>query len=214
MLHVVGIYLRHMHAIEFAYPGYLFREEGPQKAPDEHGWQHFVWALQARQRYTREWIQVHKDELTPLLLSQLEEMVQQVPEVLASAYASPRFTQGDCGIDQIMMAQQNGSWYVTAFLNMEVASAGDCISDLVSLCEGLAQVLPSTSRWWEALFEGYGQEPDFAGFRPRLLTGWYPYEAHIWPGTGENGFAHLLQAEDWETLFSHAHLSLQGRENA
>lgn len=161
----------------------------------------------------RQWIQEHQDELTPLLLSQLEEMARQIPELLASAYALPRFTQGDCWVDQIMLVQQEGDWRVAAFLDMEVASAGDCISDLVSLCEGLAQMLPSRLRWWEALFEGYGQEPDFVGFRLRLLSGWYPYEAHMWPGTGENGFTHLLQAKDWEELFSHAHLPLQEREN-
>ncbi|GCE21432.1 hypothetical protein [Dictyobacter kobayashii] len=61
------------------------------------------------------------------------------------------------------MLQQDGTWHVSAFLDMEVASAGDCIADLVSLCISLAQVLPVTSRWWEPLFAGYGQEPDFAG---------------------------------------------------
>ena len=212
ILHIVGLYLRRMHTIEFAYPGYLLGE-GPTAAPDRDSWQHFTWTLQARQQSMHQWIHGHQDELTSFLLAQLEEMVQQVPEVLASAYTSPRFTQGDCGIDQIMMAQQNGSWSVSAFLDMEVASAGDSISDLMSLCECLAQILPSTLHWWESLFEGYGQEPDFAGFRLRLLGGWYPYQAHIWPGIGENGFIHLLQAKDWETLFSHAHLPLQERES-
>jgi hypothetical protein len=48
---------------------------------------------------------------------------------------------------------------------MEVASAGDCVSDLVSLCMSLAQVLSPALRWWEPLFASYGQEPDFAAFR-------------------------------------------------
>lgn len=97
-------------------------------------------------------------------------------------------------------------WQVTAFLDMEVASAGDCVSDLVSLCIALAQVLPASSCWWQSFFAGYAEVPDFEAFRLRLLTGWYPYEAHIWLGVGEYAFHHLLQASDWQTLFSHSHL--------
>ncbi|GHO88629.1 phosphotransferase family protein [Dictyobacter formicarum] len=206
ILYTVGNYLRRMHEITFAYPGYLLLEDGPTAPPDEQGWQHFTWTLQARRQVIHQWIQQHQDELTPSLLSQLDGLIQQLPELLAPAYTPPRFTQGDFKIDQIIIAQQDGSWAVAASLDMEVASAGDCISDLVSLCVSLAQVLSPTLRWWEPLFAGYGQEPDFAAFRLRLLGGWYPYQPHIWPGIGENGFAHLLQAQDWQTLFSHSHL--------
>ncbi len=205
MLHAVGMYLRRMHTIQFAYAGYILGE-GPTAPPHEGSWQHFTWTLQACQQRMREWVQEHHAELSSSLLLQLEHMAQTLPEMLAPAYMVPRFTQGDCWIDQIIMVQKHGSWQISAFLDMEVASAGDCTFDLVSLCQGLAQTLPSALCWWQPLFEGYGKEPDFAGFRLRLSGGWYPYEANIWPGVGENSFRHLLQAEDWETLFSRAHL--------
>jgi len=106
------------------------------------------------------------------------------------------------------LIQEHGNWSISGIVDMEVASAGDPYSDLVSLCAGLAQRLPAAERWWIPLFMGYGSEPDINLVRLYMLVGWYPYQADVWPGVGENAFRHLLQAENWETLFSHTHLPL------
>ncbi|WP_201381089.1 phosphotransferase family protein [Ktedonobacter sp. SOSP1-52] len=207
MLSAVGDYLRRMHSIPFAYAGYLLGE-GPTAPPDPESWQHPIWTVEQLQKQTNAWVEAKLQGCSAQLLQQIERQVQQIPEILTSAYVPPHFTHGDCGPDQMFMIRQNGHWQVSALLDMEVASAGDTGADLVSFCTRLAQRFPATSSWWLPFFEGYGSIPDFEGFRLRLLSGWYPYEPSIWPGTGEVAFWHLLRANNWETLFSHAHLAL------
>ena len=206
MLSEVGVYLRRMHSLTFAYAGYIMGNEGPTAPPDEHSWQHTIWTLSAFEQALQAWVEAQRNILPSSLFAQLEQKAQEAYELLSSAYAVPRFTQGDCGIDQIMVVQEQDQWRVSAFLDMEVASAGDCLSDIVSLCVSLAQILPETLHWWQPLFQAYGKVPDFEGFRIRLLRDWYPFDPKIWPGTGENAIRHLLLAEDWETLFSRNHL--------
>lgn len=205
MLHEVGVYLCRMHAIKFAYAGYII-DEGPVAPPDEDAWQHPIWTLSVAEHALQEWVQLQRDKLSTSLFAELEQKARQAHDLLAPSYAVPCFTQGDCGIDQIMVMKEQDHWRVSALLDMEVASAGDCISDIVSLCVSLAQVLPETLYWWQPLFEGYGEVPDFEGFRIRLLRDWYPFDANIWPGTGENMITHLLHAQNWEPLFSRSHL--------
>lgn len=207
MLSAVGDYLRRMHAIPFAYAGYLLGEDGPTAPPDPARWHHQIWTVEQLQKNTHAWIQAKLQGGSMQLLQQIERQVQQMPEILTPAYVPPHFTHGDCGPDQIFMIRENGHWQVSALLDMEVASAGDTGADLVSFCTRLAQRFPTTSSWWLPFFEGYGHVPDFEGFRLRMLSGWYPYEASFWPGTGEIAFWHLLRASNWETLFSHVHLN-------
>ena len=77
-----------------------------------------------------------------------------------------------------------------------------------TFCRELAQNLSASTRWWESLFAGYGSNPNFERFQLRLLGGWYPYEANVWPGSGDNGFNHILTTTNWEELFSSTHLVL------
>ena len=58
---------------------------------------------------------------------------------------------------------------MTGVVDMEVASAGDPIEDLLKFSLELAPILPARTRWWQALFDGYGQEPEYALFRLRML---------------------------------------------
>ncbi len=206
MLSEVGVYLRRMHSLTFTYAGYIMGDEGPPAPPDEHSWQHTIWTLSAFEQALQTWVEAQRNVLSSSLFAQLEQKAQEAHELLSPEYAIPRFTQGDCGIDQIMVVQEQSQWRVSAFLDMEVASAGDCLSDMVSLCVSLAQVLPETMYWWQPLFQAYEKVPDFEGFRIRLLRDWYPFDPKIWPGMGENAIRHMLFAEDWETLFSRDHL--------
>ena len=210
VLHEVGDYLRRMHNITFVYAGYII-DEGPTVPPDVNAWQHPIWTLAVFEQALQAWVQAQRDELPSSLFAQLQQKASQASELLTPGYVTPRFTQGDCGIDQIMVVRERGEqdkWRVSAFLDMEVASAGDSMSDMVSLCVSLAQILPESSYWWQPLFKAYGEVPDFEGFRIRLLRDWYPFDASVWPGTGEHKVRHLLEAQDWEMLFSHAYLPI------
>jgi hypothetical protein len=100
---------------------------------------------------------------------------------------------------------QAEGWRVTGFVDMEVASAGDPITDLVTFAIEMAAHFPVSSRWWEPLFVGYGRTPDFWRFKLRLLA---RHEASLkchgearWPGTREENLRDLLAAEGWVALF-------------
>ncbi|GAC1635005.1 MAG: hypothetical protein NVS4B11_37080 [Ktedonobacteraceae bacterium] len=90
---------------------------------------------------------------------------------------------------------------------IQCKSAGASAVDILSVCRELAQNLPAQSRWWESLFQGYGSTPNFERFRLRLLNGWYPYAANVWPGSGDTGFNHILTATNWDELFSDMHVT-------
>ena len=49
LLGAVGDYLRRMHAVTFAYPGYV-TGAGPEAPPEEGEWQHRSWTAQARRK--------------------------------------------------------------------------------------------------------------------------------------------------------------------
>ena len=88
---------------------------------------------------------------------------------------------------------------------MEVASAGDCVADLLKFGTEMACKFSAATRWWEPFFAGYGGEPDLALFRLRLL-GWSEasFKAHgadRWPADRATTLRRLLAAETWEQLF-------------
>jgi aminoglycoside phosphotransferase (APT) family kinase protein len=125
---------------------------------------------------------------------------------LAGAYRPPRFTHGDCHAHQFFVVHEESGWRVTGVVDMEVSSAGDCVEDLMKFSIELAQSLEFYTRWWEALFAGYGGAPDFDAFRLRLL-GAAPLEygpSGKWVQTNnrEAMVLRLLQAPDWPSLFA------------
>jgi hypothetical protein len=127
--------------------------------------------------------------------------------VLAPAYQPPRFVHGDCHAHQFFVSGPavDGAWHVHGVVDLEVASAGDPVEDFVKLTIEVAARLPAATRWWEALFAGYGAEPDFEPFRLRLLGigppsfAWLrqPSERPPWASV----LRHLLDARDWAELF-------------
>jgi hypothetical protein len=124
---------------------------------------------------------------------------------LAGEFVPPRFTHGDCHAGQFFLYSEDDERHVSGFVDLEVSSAGDCVTDLLKLGIELAGHLPLGSRWWEPLFGGYGGEPDFELFRLRLL-GWdeINFKCHgedKWPQTREEHLRQLLAARDWAELF-------------
>ncbi len=78
------------------------------------------------------------------------------------------------------------------------------MQDLVTFGTEMARKFPTTTRWWEPFFAGYGGEPDFELFRLRFLGTTDDILAFVlhWSGTKEEFLMHVLSATDWETLFS------------
>ena len=91
-------------------------------------------------------------------------------------------------------------WIVTGVVDMEVASAGDTGEDWLHLLIELSSQFEPDSRWWKSLFKGYGAPPNFEGLWLRLLAV-EPLEFGL-DAVDENLIANLLNAKDWEALFS------------
>jgi len=202
LLRVTGEYLRHAHAITFAYPGYV-TFHGPSEPPDPDGWQHRSWSAARRQADALEDLEKNAHHLPVPLVVKLRAEFSTMTSVLAADYAPPRFIFGDCHAHQFFVyRREDGSPAVSGFVDMEVASAGDPGEDLLKFGIEMAGRFPVATRWWEPLFDGYGGAPDFARFKLRML-GASEVEFRIFgnPGSRAELLTRLYEARDWQTLF-------------
>ena len=202
-LRAVGDYLRRMHSVTFRFPGYVSSEEGPTRPRRPGAWQHRCWTAEARERLARDTLEAEAAGLSADVRARLDRDIESMGERLRSSYEPPRFVHGDCHANAFFLVEEAGSWRVTGTVDMEVASAGDAGEDLMKLCIELATVLPASSGWWDALFEGYGAEPDFDLLKLRLLGatpadfGW----TGKWPKSWEAIVRHVMGAGSWCELF-------------
>ncbi len=202
-LRSVGEYLRRMHAVKFAFPGYVSSEQGPTSPPRPGAWQHRCWTPEARQKVARDTVEAQAAQLSVDVRARLVSAIATMPDRLRSCYEPPRFVHGDCHASAFFLVDADGAWRVTGTVDMEVASAGDVGEDLMKLCIELAAVLPASARWWEALFDGYGATPEFDLLKIRLL-GSEPAEfasTERWPKSWDDILRHILDARSWHQLF-------------
>ena len=204
LLETTGAYLRRMHTITFAYPGYIVGD-GPAAPPAAGAWQHPIWSAAATQRAALAMLERDRPRLSPVLATNLAHLFAGMDTALAGAFAPPRFTHGDCHAGGFFLAPAGG-WAVTGVVDMEVASAGDPVADLLKMALELAARFPAATRWWEPLFAGYGQAPDFAAFQLRLLgrdaTELRAPGPGAWPGSRQAVLSSILAARDWQELFA------------
>jgi hypothetical protein len=195
-----------MHDITFPFAGYLTTVSGPATPPDPDGWQHRCWTAQARQDGALAYLEQECSKLSSTIYAQAYTRCPHMAEQIAAAYHPPRFTHGDCHAHQFFLVGEGAQWQVTGVVDMEVASAGDCVEDLLKISIELAQTLPHETCWWQPLFAGYDVGLDFELFRLRLLGVTFPEfgGSGQWVGDAmhELILRHMLHAVDWNTLFS------------
>ena len=202
-LRAVGAYLRRMHAVRFAYPGYVSSEQGPTSPPRPGAWQHRCWTAEARKRLARDTLEAEVTGLSVDVRVRLDRAIAAMPDRLRSCYEPPRFVLGDCHANAFFLVEAGGSWRVAGTVDMEVASAGDAGEDLMKLCIELAVVLPASNRWWEALFDSYRTPPEFDLLKLRLL-GATPADfawTGRWPKPWDATVRHSMGARSWYQLF-------------
>jgi Ser/Thr protein kinase RdoA (MazF antagonist) len=205
LLETSGAFLRRVHAIPFERAGYIM-DAGPWTPSAPDGWQHWLWSARETQRDALATLAADRARLSPRLYDELAARFMTMETTLAAAWQPPRFTHGDCHAEQFFLYQEAAAWHVSGFVDLEVASAGDCIGDLLKFAIEMMVHFPPATRWWQPFFAGYGGAPDFEPFRLRLLglheTNFTAHGVQLWPATREQAQQQFLAARDWADLFT------------
>ncbi len=196
LLLATGDYLRRMHAITFTYPGYLMTTGGPATPPTQEEWQHRSWTPGARKWNALALLATRGSELTPELGDRLRGLFESMAETLEASCVTPGFVHGDCHAHQFFVEMSGAEPKVTGVVDMEVASAGDPIEDVLKFSLEVATILPARTRWWQALFDGYDQESDYALSRLRML-GCSPEELRAFAPAVLDGAGARLSGSSW-----------------
>ena len=194
-----------MHAIQFAFPGYIV-DDGPVAPPDENSWQHSSWSAKKTQQEALATLEADRPRLSTELVAQLHALFLNLSESMTEAFHPPHFVQVNCHANQYYLAQGEDSWYVSGCLDMEVASAGCTLYDLAGFSIEMAAFFPSSTRWWQPFFRGYGREPDFKALKLLMLSfheiAFKIYGDTRWIGTRQAILSRLLAASNWYELFT------------
>jgi Ser/Thr protein kinase RdoA (MazF antagonist) len=205
LLEASGAFLGRVHAITFTQAGYIM-DTGPALPVDTNAWQHWLWSARQTQRDAFATLEADRPQIAASLYHELAARFATMETALAAAWQPPRFTHGDCHAEQFFLYQADRAWHVSGFVDLEVASAGDCVGDLIKFAIELMVHFDPATRWWEPFFAGYGGAPDFELFRLRIL-GWHAtnflaHGAQRWPATREQSLRRFLAARDWAELFT------------
>ena len=118
------------------------------------------------------------------------------------------FVHGDCHASQFFVRKNCFSnWEISGVVDMEVASSGAPIHDLIKISIELATRSSYSEHyknynWWNPLFLGYGIEPNFNAIKIGLLTtGAESFWCQNWSSDFANIYQHVLQSQNWNQLF-------------
>lgn len=198
LLCLAGDYLRRMHSIQFQYAGYVSSVEGPTQVPRPDGWRHGHWAGDALEEIAKKRWDDRREQLGDNLHRNLFDLFESNRSAFEADYTPPRMLHGDCHVDQFFFS----AGQVTGVVDMEVASSGAPIGDLVKFSIEASSKLSSID-WWQPFFHGYGQSPNFDVFKLRLLC---CEEAEFkwqgWQGEYAEIIRRLMKANTWASLFA------------
>src|SRR5258708_4598299 len=116
--------------------------------------------------------------------------------LLAPTFQPPRFVQVNCHSHHYFLQQAANGWRVSGCIDMEVASAGCYLTDLVGFSVEMAAFFPASTQWWQPFFRVSGLEPDFG--RSKIFMLGLPeicfriYGDMNWPGTRQQILSQLL----------------------
>ena len=200
LLRELGVYLRKMHSIEFQFPGYVMSAGGPQQSPEKNSWRHRIWEVDALEIFAKGIWRNPDHKLKAELIDELEHRFDALRPKLIEEYAPPRMIHGDCHLHQFFFDRG----VVSGVVDMECASAGDRIADLVKLFLEAASKLAEFD-WLTPFVQGYGQMPNFETFQLRLLccepaefcaAGWKWNYNYDWL------LQRMISATSWKELFA------------
>jgi aminoglycoside phosphotransferase (APT) family kinase protein len=202
-LRAVGRFLASVHRIEFDTAGYLVSPEGPigPTLPAPVRPEHRAEVAQAHALADLDQASSRLDSRT---IEALEARLGSLAETIGPDFLQPRFVIGGFHPNHPFLALLEGEWSVRGCIDLELASGGRPLDDLVTFGVGMMFRSDPAIPWWEPLFEGYGSEPSFEGVRTELLGS----GAYLFGLSGDLGIIYraLLDADSWHELFN-AHRS-------
>jgi aminoglycoside phosphotransferase (APT) family kinase protein len=197
----VGAYLRKMHSITFKSSGILT----PQGPVIDGDWHHRMWTYHGFRTWADREQEDARKALLPETYGALIGYMGKWEPTLKDVYEHPVFVHGDCHAHQFYLSFRDKEWNVSGVLDMEVASAGDCGEDFIKFCAEMSRRYVSETEWWQPLFEGYEEEPNFDLIKLRYLASSHielsPFAYQDLPGVRELVVQHVLGARSWKELF-------------
>jgi Ser/Thr protein kinase RdoA (MazF antagonist) len=197
-LFVAGKHLQKVNSITAPFPGYIM-DEKPKHYPGEDKWQHRSWTAKARQKDALNMLEKEKDILPSDLEGKLEKLFLSIESEMREEYITPHYIHGDCHPHQFFLYEENDNFIVSGFIDMEVASFGDKVEDILKFCTEMMYGF-SSRNWWNPFIEGYGENPDFKTFKLRML-GMSGEEFFNSNKTHEEILRHLLSSTNFDELF-------------
>ena len=208
----VGQYMKKMHNIVMSFPGYIMTLEGPMEMPDTN-WQHSIWTKEHWQKVTSNFMNSYlktMDIPEPTII-EANKFYNENKYEFEKCYDKYVFVHGDCHASQFFL-KKNGmsNWEVSGVVDMEVASSGAAIHDLMKISIELAAKAFHSDyyknyNWWEPLFSGYGGEPNFNAFKIGWLTtgaeSFWCQNWTQWSCNFDKIYQHILQSQNWRQLF-------------
>lgn len=198
----VGGYLRHVHAIEFRASGYIVSADGPTgptpPAPPRAAHDPKVAAADALGDLAQA-----RGRVDELVWWRAHERLGSLSDRISSEYEPPRFVMGGFHTNHPHLREVGGGWQVVGCVDLEVASGGRVLDDLVTFAADLMLEVGG-AEWWEPLFDGYEGEPPVEAVRDELLGSC----VYLFGDRGDltQTYRNLLDASSWSELFS-AHVS-------
>src|SRR5262249_47637578 len=151
-----------------AFAGYI-TDDGPSAPPDENSWQHPSWSARKTQQEAFASLEADKPQLATQLYDEIKRLFFTMEKVMDPAFESMRFVQVNFHSQPFFLWEVADGWQVSGCIDMEVASAGCTLYDLVGFGIQMAAFFPPDTEWWQPFFQGYGAEPDFDRFRLLML---------------------------------------------
>lgn len=198
-LSAVGAYLRSVHSIEFSAAGYLVSADGPigPTPPAPVRPSHTPEAAQAAAYQD---LAKTARSLDAGLRREVARRLSSIADGLRNEFHPPHFVIGGFHPNHPYLDHEAGGWTVVGCIDLEVASGGRVLDDLVTFATGIMTRVDAEVPWWEPLFDGYGSEPSIESVRVELLASCsYLFgEAPDLDAT----YRALLAAPTWSKLFN------------
>jgi len=198
-LEAVGAYLASVHRIEFHAAGYVVSADGPA-GPTPPAPVRSTHTPEAAQDEALQDLERSHGRVDVGLRRDLEDRFASMADAIRDDYYPPQFVTGGFHPDHPFLDRVADGLSVVGCVDLEVASGGRTLDDLVTFSTGMMFRFDGSVPWWEPLFDGYGTQPSIEAVRTALLAS-CGYLFGELPGL-QTTYRSLLESTTWRQLFN------------